>query len=220
MSQLYGLLAAPGNLTGMRDQTIEAFLSELAARVPAPGGGATAALHAAQAAALLAMVARYSDGPRYDAELMGRLVTRADQLRDEALVLAEADAAAFGAVAEAYRLPKDTGEEKEARSAAIAAAVTEAAWPPAYVVRLARVLTEMAEELLPTGNRSVITDVAAAAEAARAAAVTARVNIEVNLRSIKDPALVAEFRATAAVTDEIVERADRVVAAVREEIAR
>ena len=74
MSQLYGLLAAPGNLTGMRDQTIEAFLSELAARVPAPGGGATAALHAAQAAALLAMVARYSDGPRYDAELMGRLV--------------------------------------------------------------------------------------------------------------------------------------------------
>jgi formiminotetrahydrofolate cyclodeaminase len=220
MSQLYGLLAAPGNLTGMRDQTIEAFLSELAARVPAPGGGATAALHAAQSAALLAMVARYSDGPRYDAELMGRLVTRADQLRDEALVLAEADAAAFGAVAEAYRLPRDTGEEKEARSAAIAAAVAEAAWPPAYVVRLARVLTEVAEELLPTGNRNVITDVAAAAEAARAAAVTARVNIEVNLRSIKDPALVAEFRATAAVTDEIVERADRVVAAVREEIAR
>ena len=78
----------------------------------------------------------------------------------------------------------------------------------------------MAEELLPTGNRNVITDVAAAAEAARAAAVTARVNIEVNLRSIKDPALVAEFRATAAVTDEITERADRVVAAVREEIAR
>ena len=204
----------------MRDQTIEAFLGELAARVPAPGGGATAALHAAQSAALLAMVARYSDGPRYDAELMGRLVTRADQLRDEALVLAEADAAAFGAVAEAYRLPRDTGEEKEARSAAIAAAVAEAAWPPAYVVRLARVLTEVAEELLPTGNRSVITDVAAAAEAARAAAVTARVNIEVNLRGIKDPALVAEFRATAAVTDEITERADRVVAAVREEIAR
>jgi methenyltetrahydrofolate cyclohydrolase len=220
MSQLYGLPADPGNLTGMRDQTIEAFLGELAARVPAPGGGATAALHAAQAAALLAMVARYSDGPRYDAELMDGLVTRADKLRDEALMLAEADAAAFGAVAEAYRLPKDTGEEKEARSAAIAAATAEAAWPPAYVVRLARLLTEMAEELLPAGNRNVITDVAAAAEAARAAAVTARVNIEVNLRGIKDPALAAEFRATAAVTGEIIERADRVVAAVREEIAR
>lgn len=219
MTQLYGLLAAPGNLTGMRDQTIEAFLGELAARVPAPGGGATAALHAAQAAALLAMVARYSDGPRYDAELMGSLVTRADELREEALTLAEADAAAFGAVAEAYRLPKDTGEEKVARSAAIAAATVEAALPPARVVGLARRLAGMAEELLPTGNRNVITDVAAAAEAARAAAVTARVNIEVNLRGIKDPALVASFRAEAAVTDEVIERADRVVAAVRSEIA-
>ena len=204
----------------MRDQTIEAFLGQLAARVPAPGGGATAALHAAQAAALLAMVARYSDGARYDAERMGRVVTEADKLREEALTLAEADAAAFGAVADAYRLPKDTGEQQAARSAAIAEAVAGAAWPPASVVRVARVLTDLAEELLPAGNRNVITDVAAAAEAARAAAVTARVNIEVNLRSIKDPAIAAELIAAAAVTDEVIPRADRIVAAVREEISR
>jgi formiminotetrahydrofolate cyclodeaminase len=204
----------------MRDQTIDAFLGELAARIPAPGGGATAALHAAQAAALLAMVARYSDGPRYDAELMSSVVTRADKAREEALSLAEADAAAFGAVGDAYRLPKDTGEEQAARSAAIAEAVAGAAQPPADVVRLARQLTGIAEELLPTGNRNVITDVAAGAEAARAAAVTARVNIEVNLRSIKDPAIAAELTATAAVTDEVIERADRIVAAIREEISR
>ena len=49
----------------MRNDTVENFLHALAARVPAPGGGATAALHAAQAAALVAMVARYSDGPRF-----------------------------------------------------------------------------------------------------------------------------------------------------------
>src|SRR6266545_2325076 len=82
----------------MRDDTIAAFLDQLAARVPAPGGGATAALHAAQAAALLAMVARYSDGPRYDAGLMNRIVAEADELREDALALAEADAKAFGAV--------------------------------------------------------------------------------------------------------------------------
>ena len=95
----------------MRDDTIAAFLDQLAARVPAPGGGATAALHAAQAAALLAMVARYSDGPRYDAALMGRIVAEADALREEALALAEADAAAFGAVGEAYQLPRSTERE-------------------------------------------------------------------------------------------------------------
>jgi methenyltetrahydrofolate cyclohydrolase len=204
----------------MRDQTIDAFLGQLAARVPAPGGGATAALHAAQAAALLAMVARYSDGARYDAELMGRVVTEADKLREEALMLVEADATAFGAVADAYRLPKDTAEQRAARSAAIADAAAGAARPPVLVVGLARRLTDLAEELLPAGNRNVITDVAAGAEAARAAAVTARVNIEVNLRSIKDPAIAAEVSAVAASTDEITERADRVVAAVREEISR
>jgi formiminotetrahydrofolate cyclodeaminase len=204
----------------MRDETIAGFLGQLAARVPAPGGGATAALHAAQAAALLAMVARYSDGAKYDAELMNRVVSEADGLRDEALTLAEADAAAFGAVAQAYRLAKSTAEEQAARSAAIAAATAGAAQPPADVIRLALLLIALAEDLLPTGNRNVITDVAAAAEAARAAAVTARLNVEVNLRGISDPAVRAEFAATAAVTDDITARADRVVTAVREEIAR
>src|ERR1700693_1078923 len=103
----------------MRDETIAAFLDQLDARVPAPGGGATAALHAAQAAALLAMVARYSNGARYNAELMNRIVTAADELREDALALAEADADAFGAVAEAYRLPRETEQEQSARSASI-----------------------------------------------------------------------------------------------------
>jgi len=72
----------------MRDETIASFLTRLAARSAAPGGGATAALHAAQAAALLAMVARYSDGPRHDGEVVGRVRAAADGLADEALDLA------------------------------------------------------------------------------------------------------------------------------------
>ena len=161
----------------MRDDTIAAFLDQLAARVSAPGGGATAALHAAQAAALLAMVARYSDGPRYDVGLMNRIVAEADELREDALALAEADATAFSAVAEAYRLPRTTERETSARSAAISSALAGAARPPADVVRTALLLVSLAEDLWPAGNRSVITDVAAAAEAARAAAVTARLII-------------------------------------------
>jgi formiminotetrahydrofolate cyclodeaminase len=203
----------------MRDETITVFLDQLAARVPAPGGGATAALHAAQSAALLAMVARYSDGAKYDAGLMNHIITEADGIRNDALTLAERDAAAFGAVAGAYRLPKETDEERQARSAAITAALAEAARPPADVIRLALVLVSLAEELRPTGNRNVITDVAAAAEAARAAAVTAQVNFEVNLRSMKDPTVEGELAAMCEVTEDVAARADRVVAAVREEIS-
>ncbi|MBV9095069.1 MAG: cyclodeaminase/cyclohydrolase family protein [Streptosporangiaceae bacterium] len=204
----------------MRNQTVEGFLRRLAAREPAPGGGATAALHAAQSAALLAMVARYSDGPRYDAALMQRITAEADRLRNKALALAEADVAAFGAVAEAYRLPRESAGERAARSAAIAQALAEAAAPPAGVIRAALTVTGLAEELLPAANRNMITDVAAAAEAARAAAVTARPFVEVNVRGITDPAVAADLVATAALTDEITARADRLVAAVRNEIRR
>jgi methenyltetrahydrofolate cyclohydrolase len=72
----------------MRNDTIDSFLAAPADRVPAPGGGASAGLHAAQAAALLAMVARYSDGKRFAvrAELcaavneVDRLVQRAERV--------------------------------------------------------------------------------------------------------------------------------------------
>ena len=204
----------------MRDDTIAAFLDQLAARVPAPGGGATAALHAAQAAALLAMVARYSHGARYDAELINRIIAEADGLRDDALALAEADAEAFGAVAEAYRLPRETEAERLDRSASISSALADAARPPADVVRTALLLVSLAEELLPAGNRNMITDLAAAAEAARAAAVTARLFIEINLKGITDQVLLDEFGATAAVADTVVARADQLIAEVRAEISR
>ena len=188
--------------------TIEQYLSELADRIPAPGGGAAAALHAAQGAALIAMVARYSDGARYDGARMERIVAEADALRERSLALADADAEAFAVVAAAYKVPKDNPDRKEL----IASALAGAARPPADVIDVTARLVALAEELVPAGNRNLITDVAAAAAAAMAAAVTARMNIEVNLRGTVDP--------SAAQVDDIAARADRVVAAVRAEIAR
>ena len=204
----------------MRDETIAAFLDQLAARVPAPGGGTTAALHAAQAAALLAMVARYSNGARYDAELMNRIIAEADSLRQDALALAEADAAAFSAVAQAYRLPRETEAERQDRSASISSALAGAARPPADVIRTALLLTSLAEELLPAGNRNMITDLAAAAVAVRAAVDTARLFIEIDLKGITDQVLLDGFAATAAVADTVAARAEAIVAAVRAEVSR
>ena len=204
----------------MRDETIASFLSRLAARSAAPGGGATGALHAAQAAALLAMVARFSDGPRHDAEVVGRVRASADGLADEALELAEADSAAFEKVVDAYQLPKDTAEQKAARSEAIAEALGGAARPPADLMAASVRLAGLGEDLLTVANRNVISDIAAAAAAIGAAAVTAQVNIEANLSGIKDPALVAELTRTAALADGVADRANRLITAVREEISR
>ena len=197
----------------MRGQTLDDFLTDLAARVPAPGGGATAAVHAAQAAALVAMVARYSDGARFaqHADEISDILASADRLRQKALQLAEADAAAFTAVADAYALPRDA----EGRREAIKQALRGACVPPVGVIEVAAATVTLAERLTPIGNRSVITDVAAAAEAARAAATTARVNIEVNLNGSQDAELLASIRSV----DLIVNRAEQVTATVREELA-
>ncbi|GHH70003.1 formiminotransferase-cyclodeaminase [Streptomyces sulfonofaciens] len=204
----------------LRDETIGGFLGRLAARVPAPGGGASAALHAAQAAALLGMVARYSTGEKYAAHAgaVARITAASDDLCTTAVCLAEDDARAFTAVTDAYRLPRATPDEKAARSAAIARALAAAATPPAEVIGTALRTVELAEELLPAANRNVVTDVAAAAEAARAAATTARINVEINLSGIKDPLVRAELTEAVHRVDAIVARAEQITAAVRKEI--
>ena len=204
----------------MLDESIGSFLTRLAARSAAPGGGVVGALAAAQAAALLAMVARFSDGPRYDAETVGRVRAAADGLADEGVGLAAADSAAFEKVIAAYGLPKDTSEAKAARSAAIADAMAGAARPPADLMAASVRLVGLAEDLLPVANKNVISDIGAAAAAISAAAVTAALNIEANLAAIKDPALAAELTATAALADGVTDRAGRVIAAIREEIAQ
>ncbi len=204
----------------MRDETIASFLTRLAARSAAPGGGATGALHAAQAAALLAMVARFSDSPRHDSEVVGRVRAAADGLADEAVELAEADEAAFGGVVLAYQLPKDTAEQKAARSAAIADALAGATRPQADLMAAAVRLAGLAEDLLSVANRNVISDIAAAAAAISAAAVIAQVNIEANLSGIKDEALAAELTEVAELADGVTDRAGRLVDAIREEISR
>ncbi|WP_018352842.1 cyclodeaminase/cyclohydrolase family protein [Longispora albida] len=155
----------------LRDQPVGEYAAQLADRVPAPGGGAVAALHAAQAAALLAMVARYSDQANPE---VTAAVAEADELRAEGLALAEADIAAFSAVADAYKL------RTPERSTAIVAALLGAAEPQVATIEAAHRLIRLAERLLPIGNKNVITDVGAGAEAARAAAVSARLNVEIN----------------------------------------
>ncbi len=206
----------------MRDEKISDFLARLADRVPAPGGGASAALHAAQAAALLGMVARYSTGEKYAEHKLTieRIITETDELRSRALQLADDDAVAFTAVTDAYQLPQDTDAARASRSAAIATALIGAGEPPAEVIAVAQVAVGLAEELLPIGNRNVITDIAAATEAARAAATTARVNVEINLGGIKDEQVRAELAANADKVDGIAARAGQVTAAVRKEISK
>jgi methenyltetrahydrofolate cyclohydrolase len=200
---------------------IGAYLDDLAAKIPAPGGGAVAALHAAQGAALVAMVARYTTRAK-DADnrpVVDRIIAAADAARARSLALADADAAAFTAVGAAYKLPKDTEEQGALRAEAIGAALLEAARVPAAVVAEADEILSLAADLLPIGNPNVVTDIGAAADAARAAATSSRLNIAINVASL-GTAQGAEFAPVLRRIDELTARADAVHADVIAAITR
>lgn len=171
-------------------ETVTSYLQRLASRAPAPGGGAAAALHAAQGAALVSMVAEFTSGPRYvevqeQAELIAQ---RAKQHMREAIHAAEEDERLFGLLSDAYSLPKDDEEQKLIRSTTIRKATIEAAAPLISTVDIASKIINLAQDLLPIANRAVSSDIAAAGESARAALGTALVTLEMNIAAIKDEA--------------------------------
>lgn len=202
-------------------ETINDYLARLASREPTPGGGAAAALHAAQGAALVAMVARYTTGTKYEqhAELVARIISSADGLVAQALRLADADQHAFQGVIDAYKLPTGTDDLKAARTASIQDALVQAAKTPAQLILLAGAVVDLATELFEVANANVISDVAAAVDAARAAATTARVNIDINVVAIKDTETRSRLAAqTDGLEEKVILAADALVKRVRERI--
>ena len=130
-------------------ETLNDYLGRLASRNPTPGGGAAGALHAAQGAALVAMVARFTTGGKYEqhGQTTARIISAADHLIDEAIRLADADEVAFNAVIASYKQPAADDSERAARATAIQNALVQAAQPPAQLIRLAGSVVELAAEL-------------------------------------------------------------------------
>ena len=212
------MLYATGVTT--RDQPLGDWLASLASRNPTPGGGAAAALSAATGAALIGMVASYTTGPKWAdrEERMRALADQASVLRADALAVADDDVAAFSAVSAAYKLPRQTPAEQAARSAEIQRALIQAAAPPVRAGQLAARIVEMAAELADSGNPSVLSDVAVASSAARAALEAAIVNIEINRREVKDREAAARLGAVIGELEAAIAPAGRVVGAVRERL--
>lgn len=174
----------------MREETIGGWLDELASAAPAPGGGAVAAMHAAMAAALVEMVCNLTIGkPKFADHEATMIAVREEStaLRTRATVLAGDDAIAFTAVTEAYRLPKETDEQKSARQESIQRALARAADVPSRTADVAHAVVVMAERIVDRANPNVLSDVAVAASSVRASLESAIVNIEINRTMISDP---------------------------------
>ena len=126
---------------------LDDWLERLGSAAPTPGGGAAAALAAATGAALIEMVVNLTIGKSAYAEHESHVQpigAQARALRQRALELIDADAAAFDTVMAAYGLPRDSDAEKAARTAAIQVATTDAARPPMEIAEVAARIIEQA----------------------------------------------------------------------------
>lgn len=195
------------------EQRVGAWLEQLASRAPTPGGGSAAALAGAQAAALVAMVARLTlpaeaaesrqagqavagaaDAP---AEAAGALAD-AERLRAALVRAADEDARAFEAVMAAYRLPRSTDEERARRREAVQAALHAATAVPLRTAAAAVEVLETARRLAPVANPHAASDLGVAAHLAAAAAEGALLNVAINLKGLRDGEEVDRLRREAA----------------------
>lgn len=173
----------------LADKNLKEFLKETASNSPVPGGGSVAALSAGLAAALAAMVANLTIGKKGYEELeeeMTVIAKEAEKYKDLFIEYIDKDSDAFNQVMDAFKLPKETEEEKEIRKNKIQEALKNAALVPLEVARTALKIMDIIEKVVVKGNKNAVTDGAVAAMMARTATLSALYNVKINLGSIKD----------------------------------
>lgn len=183
----------------LAQQTISHYLQRLAGKFSTPGGGAAAGISGAQAAALLAMVAEFS---KDQATLMADIIATCETSRSHYLNLAEQDIEGFNAVMAAYGLAATDAAAKQHKQQALQAALQTAATAPMDMIRAALALLPVAQQLRDTGNKNLITDVGIAASLLQSCLQSSRLNLLINLRSIKDPAFISESQRLLAATED------------------
>lgn len=175
-----------------------AFIDELASKAPTPGGGGASAYCGALAAALSSMVCNLTLGKAAYAEAEDEVRTALEQLGElqtRLVELIDLDAEAFGPLAEAYKLPKDTPEQASAKHDALQAALVAACDVPLAIMQACAQVIDLAKMLAEKGSRMALSDAGVSVLFAKAALQGASLNVLINCGSMDDRELADRYLA-------------------------
>ncbi len=174
------------------ERTLADFAERAASKEPVPGGGSVSAYIGALGAALGAMAGRFTEGRKGfedHAPTLAAEVARLDELRQRLEDLVDVDAQAYTGLSAAFKLPRGSEDEKQARREAIQTGLQAAMEPPLEMCRACVGGLELLDTLRQHVNPNLASDVAVGAYALAAAFRGASVNVLVNRAGIKDPAI-------------------------------
>ena len=169
--------------------SVKGFLSELASKSPAPGGGSVAALTGALGSALSSMVCNLTIGKDKYKNFQDEIKTtleKSEKLRKRLTKLIDKDTEAFNDVITAFKMPKETENEKTKRNLAIQRGYKIAAKIPLETAKVGEKILDVAIIVAKKGNKNSITDAAVSAIMGKACVISAILNVKINLSSIKD----------------------------------
>jgi glutamate formiminotransferase/formiminotetrahydrofolate cyclodeaminase len=173
----------------LASMNVNDFLSELASSSPAPGGGSVAALAGSLGAALSSMVCNLTIGKEKYTEVQDEIkevLKKSEQLRNNLTKLIDKDTEAFNNLMKAFKMKKETEDQKEKRSKEIQKGYNVAASVPLETAKTCEKILDLAMIIVKKGNQSSITDSAISALMAKAGIEAAILNVKINLGSIKD----------------------------------
>ncbi|PNX47486.1 MAG: glutamate formimidoyltransferase, partial [Thermoplasmata archaeon M8B2D] len=182
-----------GPLVSMK---INKFLSELASNSPAPGGGSVAALSGSLGAALSSMVCNLTIGKEKYADIQNEIknvLKKSETLRKKLTNLIDEDTEAFNDVMKAFKMPKETEEQKKKRTAAIQEGYKTASMVPFETAKTCAEILDVAKVIAEKGNINSVTDAAVSAIMTKAGVESAVLNVKINLGSIKDEKFVKKI---------------------------
>ena len=169
--------------------TINQFQEALSSKNPTPGGGTASAVALGHSASLVAMVANLTIGNEKWSEGWGisdEALKLANKVKEESARLAKEDSDSFNKVMAAFKMPKNTDDEKEIRRETIRNCTLIAAKIPYETAVLGLDLLKIMVPLSLLGNGNAISDVGVAALLASAGCKGALFNVEINLNSLPE----------------------------------